>query len=149
MSNSEYLRKFKSLVDVFIHLGGEPGITEGRVNDHIAETGTGMQDARAAVQEEYLAVRFLFRSDKRRYGSLLAELENDFTRGINAYPSTISGAYDMLVNYRNPHPHGRMHYQESGVAFYQEDGADTERGGRGRGRGGRGRGRGGRGRGYG
>ena len=96
---------------------------------------------------------------------LVTNVENAYTRGQNRYPTTVSGAYDMLVNYKNPNQALRMQNQDTGIAFAQ-DGLETEdtnkdafhsqgchqreygRGGRGRhgGRdGGHGRGRGGRG----
>ena len=107
------------------------------------------------VTEEYLAVLFLRKSDPKRYGSLVSELQNNHTRGTDQYPMTISHAYDMLVNYRNPRSTFCFDCQDHGVSFYteedgNEDDTDTHgpSGGRGQGRGrGNGHGRGGRGQG--
>ena len=50
------------------------------------------------AREEYLATLFLTNSDKKRYTRLSNDIVNDFTRGIDGYPRTLSDAYDYLVN---------------------------------------------------
>ena len=160
MSNSDYLEKLRELVEVYEHLGGEPGCSEVRVNARLVDPEMADEDeireAKIEAREEYLAVTLLFKSDPRRYANLVADIENQYTRGQDGYPSTLSAAYDMLINYRNPASSTRLHGQDSGMAFAQasSDGVhqdlrdgDNGRGARGRsaGRGrhgGRGRGRG-------
>ena len=168
MSNSDYLEKLRDLVEVYEHLGGEPGTSKARVDTLLIDPELADEDdrieAKAKAREEYLAVLLLTKSDPKRYGALVTDVENAYTRGQNGYPTTVSGAYDMLVNYRNPSQALRMQNQDTGIAFVQ-DSQDREdnneashqhgrqqreygHGGRGRhgGRdGGRGRGRGGRG----
>ena len=81
------------------------------------------------------------------------ELANDFTRGLDGYPATVSKAYDMLVNYRpmkrnNNSNINNNNYPKNELSFATY--GDEEQGGRSGGNGGRGRGRGrgfGRGRG--
>jgi hypothetical protein len=58
-------------------------------------------DATKATKYKCLAVAFMSVADKKIYGKLLEELENDYTRGINNYPTTIPSAYNLLVNYKN------------------------------------------------
>ena len=168
MSNSDYLEKLRDLVEVYEHLGGEPGISKARVDTLLVDPEIADDDerieAKTKAREEYIAVLLLTKSDPKRYATLVTEVENAYTRGQNGYPTTVSGAYDMLVNYKNPNHALRMQNQDTGIAFVQDsqDSADDGeafqqhgrqqrdygRGGRGRhgGReGGRGRGRGGRG----
>ena len=85
-----------------------------------------MQEAKLKAREEYLAVLLLTKSDPKRYGTLITDVENAYTRGQNGYPTTVSGAYDMLVNYRNPNQALRMQNQDMGIAFAQDsqDGDD-------------------------
>ena len=163
MTNSNYLDKFRSLVERVEHHGSEIGCTPGRMQTHLTITAADplhptaieISHAKTVVTEEYLAVLFLRKSDPKRYGSLVSELQNNHTRGTDQYPMTISHAYDMLVNYRNPQSTFRFDRQDHGVSFYteedgNEDDTDTRgpSGGRGQGRGrGNGRGRGGRGQG--
>ena len=110
MTNSNYLDKFRSLVEQVEHHGSEIGCTQERMQTQLAITAADPADptaieishAKTVVTEEYLVVLFLRKSDPKRYGSLLSELQNNHTRGTDQYPMTISHAYDMLVNYHNP-----------------------------------------------
>ena len=169
MSNSDYLEKWRDLVEVYEHLGGEPGTSKARVDSILIDPDLAdddeRQEAKTKARDEYLAVLLLTKSDHKRYGPLITDVENAYTRGQDGYPTTVSGAYDMLVNYKNPNQASRMQNQDTGIAFAQDgqDGEDANseashlhahqqrnysRGGRGKhgGRdGGRGRGRGGRG----
>ena len=52
--------------------------------------------------EAYTALLLINKSDPKRYGDLINELSNQFTRGLNGYPDTVSKAFDMLVNYKPP-----------------------------------------------
>jgi hypothetical protein len=76
------------------------------------------KDAIFRVREEYLATKFLLHFDPRRYGSLIAKIQNDFVGGVDKYPKTISKAYDMLVNFVNPNRQHAMDDQDSGMSFY-------------------------------
>jgi hypothetical protein len=51
-------------------------------------------------KDQFLAVMFLVNSDRARNGSLVRDVENEYTRGSDTYPTTLSAAYDYLVNYR-------------------------------------------------
>ena len=123
MSNSDYLEKLRELVEVYEHLGGEPGCSEARVNARLIDPEMADADeirgAKTEAREEYLAVMLLFKSDPKRYANLVADLENQHTRGQDGYPSTLSAAYDMLINYRNPSSSTHLHGQDSGMAFAQ------------------------------
>ena len=106
MSNSDYLEKLCDLVEVYEQLSGEPGTSKARfdsllIDPELADDDD-IQDAKTKTREEYLAVLLLTKSDPERYGSLVTDVENAYTRGQNGYPTTVSGAYDMLVNYKNP-----------------------------------------------
>ena len=169
MSNSDYLEKLRDLVEVYEHLGGEPGTSKARVDSHLIDPDLAdddkRQEAKTKARDEYLAVLLLTKSNHKRYGPLITNVENAYTRGQDGYPTTVSGSYDMLVNYKNPNQASRMQNQDTGIAFAQDgqDGEDANseashlhahqqrnysRGGRGNHGGcdgGRGRGRGGRG----
>jgi hypothetical protein len=43
---------------------------------------------------------FLYAVDKFRYGKLLDEPENDFTKGVDHFPDTITKAYTLVVNFK-------------------------------------------------
>ena len=103
--------------------GGEPGCSEARVNVRLIDpkmaNSDEIRDAKTEAREEYLAVMLLFKSDPKRYANLVADLENQHTRGQDGYPTTLSAAYDMLINYRNPSSSTHLHGQDSGMAFAQ------------------------------
>ena len=130
MSNSDYLEKLRDLVEVYEHLGGEPGTSKARIDGLLIDPEFAdeddKQEAKSKAREEYLAVLLLTKSDPKRYGTLVTDVENAYTRGQNGYPTTVSGAYDMLVNYRNPNQALRMQNQDMGIAFAQDsqDGDD-------------------------
>ena len=155
MTNSDFLVKFKSLIDIFVHAGGDPGCTATRYRDFGKDTEdpeNNDDDYKKAIgrcREEWIGVVLLLKSDPKRYNTLMAELINSYTRGQDVYPNNTTGAYDMLVNYHSPTPHACNHVQDYGLAFVQDSdlsgrGGHDGRGGRGgrenSGRGGRGSG---------
>jgi uncharacterized membrane protein YgcG len=151
LANNEYYERFKDLVTNADRLGGDIGGHSDRIDTLLEEiavdpdmpTDVERDQARARAKDQYLAIMFLMNSDRARYGSLIRDVENEYTRGSDSYPTSLSAAYDYLVNYRGAvrTPHDP---DESGLAYYTEEG---DRSGRGRGRSGRGGGRGsGRGR---
>jgi hypothetical protein len=73
------------------------------------------------VQEEFISKYFVLKSNPRRYGSLVASVQNNFISRQDKYPKMLSKAYDMIVNYVNPHKQGGTEFQEHSMSFYQED----------------------------
>ena len=128
MSNAEYLRNFTALSDQVVHLHGEFGTDQAYVTARIREDGDDPDDVdiRAnmtlTIREEYLAMLFFVHSDTRRFGSLVANAQNDFVGGVDKYPKTVNKAYDMLVNYVNPNKSYNVDDQDAGMSFYQEGG---------------------------
>jgi hypothetical protein len=62
-----------------------------------------VEQAVAAARKISIAIGSLKRADKRRYGGLWIELENQFTRGQDHYPNDLTGAsYNLLLNYKAP-----------------------------------------------
>ena len=105
--------------------------------------------ARNAAHEAFLAVDFLAKSNMKRFGSLLAELENSYTHGVDGYPVTLASSFDMIVNYRDPSKYCTSTHDvnEDGLSFFNDQGEPHEqRVSQGRGHGGHNAGgRGGRG----
>jgi hypothetical protein len=54
-------------------------------------------------------------ADNSRYSKLNEDMENDYTKGINHYPKTITEAYNLIVNYRQTRPSGRVYNDAEGV----------------------------------
>jgi len=84
-----------------------------------------------------MACLFLSNCNKKRYDSLLWDIENDYTRGNDTYPNTLTDAYDYLVNYIPPSSRSCRHPDKNGISFYQDTpplNDSSGRGGQGRGR---------------
>ena len=154
MSNADYLAKFKNLYDAMVSLGGDMGVLLDPPREYLTHainpdnpSVDEIEIARARAKEEYLAVRFVRRSDPTRFGSLMADLTNNYVLGIDKYPKTLTDAHLALVHWENPINKTDTNNQQrsNGLSFYQEEGNNSGRGcgggGRGRG-GGAGRGRG-------
>jgi hypothetical protein len=54
-----------------------------------------------AASELYQATMLLHQSDRCRYGKLLEELKNDFTKGNDDYPLTLVNAYHLISEYKH------------------------------------------------
>jgi hypothetical protein len=84
--------------------------------------------ALAAAKLQTIAIRFMKRADKRRYGGLWSKLENNFTRRQDHYPADLTNAYNLLLNYKAaPSPGQRPPQRDqtddketTGVSFLQD-----------------------------
>ena len=52
------------------------------------------------AREIYLACTLVINSDLRRYGHLIEELENDYTKGNDNYPCNMVKSYQLLNEYK-------------------------------------------------
>ena len=55
---------------------------------------------RQDAQQLYLATAFILGADRNKYGQLIENLENDYLQGQNNYPQTLTGAYNLLTNWK-------------------------------------------------
>ena len=84
---------------------------------------------------------FLAKSDMKHFGSLLAELENSYTYGVDGYPITLASSFDMVVNYKDPSKYSApaCNANEDGMSFFNnQDEQDGQRASQGCGYSGRG-----------
>ena len=83
MSNSDYQEKLRDLVEVYEHLNGEPGTLKAIVDSLLIDPEHADDDdrheAKTKAREEYLAVLLLTKSDPKRYGMLVPDIENAYT----------------------------------------------------------------------
>ena len=132
MSNSDYLCEFKALVTTVQQLGSELGMEASCVREQLDNDETMMDSnnpseaeqtcARNAVREAFLAVDFPAKSDMKRFGSLLTELENSYTRCVDGYPITLASSFDMVVNYKDPSKYRAptRDANEDGMSFFNK-----------------------------
>ena len=113
---NEYLKIFQSMVQVLEHYGAGLG-AEGPYQESvmrqvkmdavasstIVTTEEMKKLAIAAAKKKCVAIAFLKRADRKRYGGLWNDLENSFTRGLDQYPEDLTGAYNLLLSYK-AHP---------------------------------------------
>ena len=71
MSNSDYMEKLRDLVEVYEHLGGEPGTSKARVDSLLIDPDLvdddERQESKTKARDEYLAVLLLTKSDHKRF----------------------------------------------------------------------------------
>jgi hypothetical protein len=129
MTNAKFLETFQTLVLVITECRGEIRHNLRGILTALKEKMRGLasanlkelDEAKATSKERYLAVAMISACDNSRYNRLSEELENDYTKGSNHYPKTITEAYNLIVNYRQSKPSGRIYNDSEGVAFTNVD----------------------------
>lgn len=143
-SPSDYMTKFQDSVQVIEHYGGTIGIDKALITEELQRDGaavnplkpdaTELAAATLAAKKKIYAIAYLKRADKIRYGLLLTELENNYTRGTDQYPVNLNDAHYLLVNYKKPfvartdrfnaNPRAPTTTQDQELSFAQQRGAD-------------------------
>ena len=54
---------------------------------------------------------------RKRYGKLLTELQNDYTKGNNNYPENIIKSYNLLGQYKRDQTPAVKHRGDEGIRF--------------------------------
>jgi hypothetical protein len=105
------------LVQVLEHYGaalGAEGPYQDSVKKQVMEETPRLTTAEykkrtvLAAKKKSVVIGVLERADRKHYGGLWSNLENLFTRGKDHYPSDLTGAYNLLLNYYKPSPHSSM-----------------------------------------
>jgi hypothetical protein len=132
-SISSYLQHFRSLVEVLEHYGGAIGKDPGLL-DATAAVSADADDATKRLKtarDRSLALAFLKRAHRGRFGTLWADLENQFSGGNDQYPTDLTAAYSLLLNFkppkrdeprRNPRSQEPAVEEEDGITFMQAGG---------------------------
>ena len=81
-------------------IGTDPGTTKEELTGVVNPTDTDKQEGAESAKIKYLGVVMIFRSDRGRYGKLVEELQNVFTKGNADYRKNTKDAYNLLVNYK-------------------------------------------------
>jgi hypothetical protein len=99
LSLTSYKTEFENLVDVFEHYGGVIGSYPALIS-LIDQNITDKTERIRAARNQLIGMMFLSRADRRKYGALFADLENQYARGNDQYPKDLTESYGMLVNYK-------------------------------------------------
>jgi hypothetical protein len=130
MTDACFLEKFLTCVAVLEQYGGTIGRDQGAVEDEIEAAGytilaTAEETKQASdiARSKFLAMSYLLMVDKQRYGKLLDELENDFTKGTDNYPDSVTNAYNLVVNHKGQQRVvSRLFNDSEAVSFANVDG---------------------------
>ena len=114
-TNAEFLKKFKSLVDVLIYYGGvigsDPGVIAYERKLEKADASIvkprSDEDMLLYSKNKMIATMFLRRADKTRYWPLIKDLRMRYAEGEDRYPCTLEQAYARLQTYEPIHKRER------------------------------------------
>ena len=63
----------------------------------------------------------MFRNaDKKRFGKLIEDTDNEFSKGVDNYPKSIGDAYNLLNNYKQYTPKKESSAKEN-LSFYSNN----------------------------
>ena len=126
LSNPDYLDRFMNLVDIAESYNEK---LYDQAMFRIAQDSTvysttaeaDLQDDELKIIETtartiYLSCAFVINSDHKRYGRLIEELENNYTKSNDKYPCNMVKAYQLLNEYKQWNPRATLP-ESSGVAF--------------------------------
>ena len=134
-----HFNTFRALTEVMEHHGGNIGNDDALVKPEIKKIAPGEDIGtigdeklilfRAISRSKALAIGFIKRSDRARYGELIDDLENQYSRGIYQYPTNLPKALSTIDCYvrgcttpRNPrHPPPSNANHEIEMNFVQAD----------------------------
>jgi hypothetical protein len=127
MSNTKYFETFQAKVKMadLLHAGvsEQPSRIEIELARIAADpdipTDEGHEQTRTTAKDKFLAQLLLSNADKKHYGKLLHDIENDHTRNIGNYPDTPMAAFDLLINYK-PARSCHIVVNEGGLSFYTD-----------------------------
>ena len=102
---TDYYESFKELISVLESYGGKLHDPE-EAAPASANIG-GLADAAAKesfMRDRYCATVFLRNADKQRFEQLRTELANDFSKGRDEYPTSLTDAHQLLLTYKAREP---------------------------------------------
>lgn len=101
----EYMSRFRTQLDVLKFMGGEICLHPGMVKDELEKLNAGANPSDAhqeaashRARERFKAALFLAGSNQQRYGRLVQELANDYKKGRDMYPKSLTDAYELMLH---------------------------------------------------
>jgi hypothetical protein len=122
LTPKQYHEKFTNLLSVYIHCGGSiepaPGPLAFMVAKNNWDAAAITDEQKAEVKEMEWTTLFILHADVNRYGSLIADLQNEYLSNIDKYPKTLNEAYSRLTNWKDANGGTRNSNSNSnGVSF--------------------------------
>jgi hypothetical protein len=119
-------------MNVLKAIGADIGLDSGmrKTLNEDRDMLTMTSDEKKAIDEEvverFIAITLLMGADRRRYGRLLDNLENEFVAGHDNYPKTLTDAYNRLVYFtKSGEQNGLKGISGGEVAFVNAEGKKT------------------------
>ena len=95
---TEYYHAFKTEYDTIGLLHGWPPLDlESDAGVQPGVTDKSDADTQAAIHQREVATYFILGTDKNRFGKLQHDLQDNFARGTNQFPTTLTAAYNLLL----------------------------------------------------
>jgi len=103
-----YFEMFQVMTESIERYGGNFGDHEAYVIEVMCQDGLVFGDVTdkevieaysVKARKKFLAIAFLLGGKVDLYGNLVVELENDFLKGNDFFPSTVTEAYQLMANY--------------------------------------------------
>jgi hypothetical protein len=107
LTNADYLQSIHCLVDAINLLGSNISVEESRITEYVEYWDCDPDDlhlwaeCKAMVCEKYIATAFIVKSNPKRYGALIATLQNNFVSSQNQYLTGLDNQNGGLSYYNN------------------------------------------------
>jgi hypothetical protein len=92
-TNTKFLDMFQIRVSVVQQYGREVAKDPGAIKSELE-----INNVIKSAKDTYLDVDMLSAADKSSYGKVTEDLENDFRKGHNNYPTNVRVAYNLIIN---------------------------------------------------
>jgi Reverse transcriptase (RNA-dependent DNA polymerase) len=101
-TTTDYYESFKELLSVLESYGGRLHDPEDAAPDSASVNffELSVDERNTFMRDRYSATLFLRNSDNHRYEQLKSELSNDFSKGRDEYPTTLTDAHQLLLRYK-------------------------------------------------
>jgi hypothetical protein len=76
------------------------------------------------VKDRYLETAFLLGSDRTRCWKLIEDVENSYIKGQDEYPTTPTGAYNLLINWKHDPRNGSRGPNTNEVVSFNTNGTE-------------------------
>ena len=104
-STTDYFESFKELVSVLESYGGKlHDPQEAAPESADIENLANEAEKETFMRTRYCAMLFLRNADKQRFEQLRKDLSNDFSKGRDEYPTSLTDAHQLLLTYKASEP---------------------------------------------
>lgn len=132
VSNSQYFERFNALVDTALSYGSSIGHSRALVGAELVKMGTTRDSATPSqtneamelAQERYLSMLMLDGANYYKFKGLREELDNDYAKGTDTYPTNRNAVLRLLNSRKTPSfpPQPNVRQGDAAMMFAQGDG---------------------------